>query len=355
MKGTYQDQYAKILENLISEYDKKVTNRNGVTRSRFFETIKVNLQDEFPLMDIKTIKWTNIVSELLWFLNGDTNIKYLRDNGCKIWDDDSYNYYTRKYSGEGGKLTKEEFLKNVDRGKTIAVTDDKNASKYDKYRYYTFGDLDRVYGKQWVDFGGSVNQIENTITLLKNDPNNRRIIVTAHNPKDIQDDIVGLPSCHNMFQFYTTPMIKAERSLWAVENLSNNIDIFSDSDLDKHGVPKHFVSLWFNLRSNDFFLGQPYNMASYSLLLYIIGNITNMVPKNVACSMIDCHLYEDHIKAANTWINRYNSLKNIGEDIHCDAKLVITKKLKTTKNLELSDFIIENYKPGGHISAPLLT
>lgn len=349
----YQDQYAFILKELLHQWNKKIQSRNGEVYSSFFKTIKVDMRDEFPLMDIKKIRWENIVTELIWFLNGNSNIHYLRKNKNRIWDNDAYEYYLTKYAPISNEppVSKQRFRELVDSNKYILIKDPLTG----KTRSYYFGDLDRIYGKQWVNFGGSTNQIKNVLEKLKTNPDDRRMIVTAHNPKDIEDNVVGLPSCHNMFQFYTIPLSRSERIAIAIKKLGeNNIDPFNNDELDKNRIPKYWLSLWFNLRSNDFFLGQPYNMASYALLLKIFSHLVNMEPKNIACSIIDCHLYEAHLDAANEWLKRYDKRNSCHSDAKCTANVKI-KNLVTIEDITMDNIQLNNYTPEGYIAAPLLT
>jgi thymidylate synthase len=347
----YQTQYVEILNRLINNPDKNIQSRIGKVRSRFVEIIRVNLLEEFPLMDIKNIKFSNILHELLWFIKGDTSVNYLYKNNCNIWNDDAFRYYNEKYVLLGApKLTKEEFLIRVeDKVKFYYSSKDEEHCVDD----YCYGDLDRVYGKQWRSFNGKTDQLQNCITTLMKNPDDRRMIVTAHNPSDIEDNIVGLPSCHNMFQFYTIPLNIFERTKIANTTYPDIITKWDEKRLDLHEIPKHYISIWFNIRSNDFFLGQPYNMASYALLLNIIANIVNMIPNEIVCTAIDCHLYEEHIPAAVEYINRYNNLH--AENLLCKSKLNIKRKLNSIDDIVVDDFELLNYSPQPFIKAPLLT
>lgn len=349
--NSYQEQYANILRRLINNPLKKRPSRIGNIRGNFFETIKVDLTKEFPLMDIKWIKFSNILHELLWFVRGDTHIKYLEENGCKIWTDDAYRYYKEKLDKRQNEtklfnldyLTKKEFIEK-------ALSNHKE-----------IGELDRIYGKQWREFNGKTDQLQNCIDTLKTNPDDRRMIVSAHNPTDLEDGIVGLPSCHNMFQFHTNPLTYGERVSYA-QNLYPELKIFwEDKYLEEHNIPKFYINLWFNIRSNDFFLGQPYNTPSYAILLKMVGILTNMIPKQLVCTAIDAHLYEAHIDAAKIWLDRYNKIiinskLNETKSTLCKSKLLIkNKKYKSINDFNFEDFSLQNYKPQSYIKAPLLT
>lgn len=349
---SYQEQYAEILKRLIDNPLKKRPSRIGNIRGNFFETIRVDLRKEFPLMDIKWIKFSNILHELLWFVHGDTHIKYLEENGCKIWTDDAYRYYKEKIDKkqkEAGLFdweypSKEEFIKDTLKG------------------HKEIGELDRIYGKQWREFNGKTDQLQNCINTLKTNPDDRRMIVTAHNPTDLEDKIVGLPSCHNMFQFHTNPLTIEERIQYAIDKYGL-VEHWTDKTLDKHNIPKFYINLWFNIRSNDFFLGQPYNTPSYALLLIMVGKLVNMIPRELVCTAIDAHLYEKHIDAANIWLKRYDGLvylknNNINKTqaTLCKSKLLLkNRKYKNIDDFKFEDFSLQEYNPQSYIKAQLLT
>lgn len=389
MAKSYQRQYAEILRRLINEPDKKTPSRVGDVRSRFVETIRVDLRKEFPLMEIKQVSFKNILVELLWFIKGNTNIKFLVDNGCNIWNDDSYRYYSEKYSqyrfrnkpnylskqlplGLDVELTKEEFLEKVKNGERLIdqyLKKDENGVDYLSERYaflstnYTYGDLDKIYGYQWRNFNGSTDQLAKCITTLKENPDDRRIIVSAHNPTDLELGNVGLPSCHNYFQFYTRPLSIEERIKWFEDNLGTKMaDDNVEEFLNINNVPKRSVSLYYNIRSNDFFLGQPYNTPSYALLLIMVAKVVNMQPEQVVCNAVDCHLYEVHLDAANEWLDRYSSRFN-GENTEdretfftfCNSSIKIKRDVDDIDKFKISDFELKNYRPDSRIKAPLLT
>lgn len=337
---SYQQQYYNILTKLVNMPTKTTDSRVGDTNSNFVDIIRINLQEEFPLMEIKKLKFNNILHELLWFISGNTNIKYLYDNNCHIWDDDAYRYYKDKVSKANNDslfksdiLSKEEFLNNVKKGVT------------------GFGEMDRIYGFNWRKFNGVTDQLSNVIKTLKTNPSDRRMIITGLNPTDIEQEIVGLPACHNMMQFYTKPLSYDDRRMMIITKYGfgayNN-----DDNPDNYNIPEYYINLWYNVRSQDFFLGNPYNVASYSILLYIIGKITNMVPNELVTTMIDNHLYTEHIEPANEWLNRY---ENIGDLGYCNSKLVINGDIKSIDDITFDKFELQNYKPNSYIKAKLLT
>ncbi len=371
MSKSYQSQYAEILRKLINNPAKKTPSRIGDIGGNFFEYFRINLQHEFPLMDIKKIQFSNIVHELLWFVKGDTCAKYLIDNGCNIWTDDAFRYYNEKYVPLGApKMDKDEFIQKCKSGDTYNFKRDlwyagegmpKNKEYYEFS--YTYGDLDRIYGKQWREFNGKTDQLQNCVNTLLTNPNDRRMIVSAHNPTDIEDKIVGLPSCHNFFQFHTIPLTHDERIKLYVESVGklpygsekNQHAQLNDKLID---IPTHYLNLWFNIRSNDFFLGNSYNIASYALLSHIVGNITNMIPNELVCTAIDCHLYDAHIEPANEWLRRYDKIVNDNPTIdgtYCKSKIVIKRKLNSIDDISADDFALLDYNPQPYIKAQLLT
>jgi thymidylate synthase len=254
-----------------------------------------------------------MVTELLWFLRGDTNIKFLVDNNCHIWDGDAYKNYCLSYK-DGHEFyedetvkrsyTQEEFVNKI-------KTDDEFAKKW--------GDLGPVYGKQWRSWGGykrvpsgwnhgSVthykevpknDQIANLINDLKTNPDSRRLMVNAWNVGEL--DSMVLPPCHYGFQVYTRELSQKERFELV---LTEKYKITNELDLVSGKVPKRAISLMWNQRSVDTFLGLPFNIASYGLLLEIIAKLVNMVPDELIGNLGDTHLYLNHIEQAKEQIGR---------------------------------------------------
>jgi thymidylate synthase len=239
--------------------------------------MRFDLNDGFPLVTLKNTHWKSVVHELLWFLKGDTNVKYLQDNGVRIWNE----------------WADEE------------------------------GNLGPVYGKQWVDWGGyeiisgkvipnlneGVNQIQNVIDTLKTNPESRRMIVSAWNVGEL--DKMALAPCHAFFQFYTRPLTIWERADWIkkngmtdsfIEGFEQHDDI--ETEMDEKGIPKHELSLQLYQRSADTFLGVPFNIASYSLLLMMIAQSVNMVPRDFVWTGGDCHLYDNHQEQVEELLKR---------------------------------------------------
>ena len=285
-------QYQDLLQTIL-DYGVEKKDRTGTgTKSIFGYTIRHNMQDGFPVLTTKKMAWKTMVTELLWFLRGDTNIKFLVDNGCHIWDGDAYKNYCTAYK-DGHEFyedeqvkrsfTQEEFINKI-------KTDDEFAKKW--------GELGPVYGKQWrkwenffydcpdPDGDGfrhsEVDQIQNLINDLKTNPDSRRLMVNSWNVGELDQMI--LPPCHYGFQVYTRPTTREEKIV----------------NPGKYRA----ISLMWNQRSVDTFLGLPFNIASYGLLLTILAKEVNMVPDQLIGNLGDTHLYLNHIEQAKEQIGR---------------------------------------------------
>ena len=297
-------QYLDLLK-LIKETGTKKEDRTGTgTISIFGHQMRFDLQEGFPLMTTKKVNLDSIIHELLWFIKGDTNIRYLVKNGVNIWNDwpfqswlnqtsqsDKYTMHSKEW-----KNMMKTFVDNV-------IEDEKFASQY--------GDLGPVYGKQWRDFEG-VDQLNNVIQDIKKSPDSRRLIVSAWNPKDIPVMIKsGLPPCHTLFQFY---------------------------------VSKGKLSCQLYQRSDDVFLGVPYNIASYALLTLMIAKVTELEPGEFVHSFGDTHIYLNHLEQVNEQLSR---------DPHSLPKLEIIKNRSSIFEFDISDFELTEYNPHPFISAPI--
>jgi thymidylate synthase len=306
-------QYTDLLQDILDNGVTKET-RNGGTISVFGRQIRHKMSEGFPLLTTKKMAWKTMVTELLWFLRGDTNIKFLVDNNCHIWDGDAYQAYLKEYEKDtsiGGNVYytdpltykpyfQHEFINKI-------KTDDEFAKKW--------GELGPVYGKQWRDWKTfftqkqGVDQISNLINDLKTNPDSRRLMVSAWNVGEL-DEMV-LPPCHYGFQVYTRELSLEER--WEQYNkLGLNIEVNGTPLELKHmgtpfypkSLPTRAISLMWNQRSVDTFLGLPFNIASYGLLLEIIAKAVNMVPDELIGNLGDVHLYSNHIEQAKEQIGR---------------------------------------------------
>jgi thymidylate synthase len=306
--------YQQLLSDII-EFGVEKKDRTGTgTISEFGHQIRHKMSEGFPLLTTKKMAWKTIVTELLWFLRGDTNIKYLVDNGCHIWDGDAYKNYSKLFTDDfhGPRYTQERFIELI-----------KSDDAFSK----DFGELGPIYGKQWRNWMGfhegqhdilkvvngveqhkdylvGKDQIWNLINDLKTNPDSRRLMVNAWNVGEL--DQMVLPPCHYGFQVYTREMTLEERLEWNHQNsdpLNRSLDYFPEH-LDSMNVPKRKISLMWNQRSVDTFLGLPFNIASYGLLLEIIAKEVDMVPDELIGNLGDTHLYLNHITQAKEQIKR---------------------------------------------------
>ena len=341
--NTLDEEYKLILRHLLGHGVTKQT-RNGEVLSVFGMTIRHNMQDGFPLLTTKKMAWKSIVTELLWFLRGDTNIKYLVDNGCHIWDGDAYKRYYNSYPDaeksfqyegstiETRRMTKDEFIEQI-------KTDDEFAKQW--------GELGPIYGKQWRDWEpsetysyGCIDQIANLISELKTNPDSRRLMVNAWNVGEL--DQMVLPPCHYGFQVYTRELSMSEKERWCRNNT------------DHSKCPRRAISLMWNQRSVDTFLGLPFNIASYGLLLEIIAREVNMVPDDLIGNLGDVHLYKNHREQAREQCSREGfelpTLKHMKTD---DFYKSLSEEQSLYGHIDPKDFQIENYQSHPSIKAPL--
>lgn len=337
----YQKLLKDILENGTSKSDRTGTG----TISVFSREVRFKMSDGFPLLTTKKMYMKGIVHELLWFLNGDTNIKYLVDNGVHIWDGDAYKHYKSEFEKGKASGTTQMVKKLNGENKDIILSEAdfidmiKNCHEYGSESFAKkWGDLGPIYGKQWVNWGGyfsaghadragnmgvhfkGINQIANLINELKNNPDSRRLIVNAWNVGEIKDMV--LPPCHYGFELNTRELNLDERAklhpnpeifydINGTFSISDSIENsnFQDKDwlheqLDKGGIPRRAISLKWIQRSVDTFLGLPFNIASYALLLHMIAKEVNMVPDELIGSLGDVHIYKNHIDQVNELLSR---------------------------------------------------
>jgi thymidylate synthase len=326
--------YQQLLSDII-EFGVEKKDRTGTgTISEFGHQIRHKMSEGFPLLTTKKMAWKQVVSELLWFLTGQTNISFLLKHNNHIWDGDAYKNYQNKMTewfGNETQLTKEDFIEKI-------KTDNEFAKQW--------GDLGPIYGKQWRNSNG-IDQIDNLVKELKNNPDSRRLMVSAWNVAELNQMV--LPPCHYGFQLYTRELSIDERLHLA----SKKYEVFDPFDFhvgdhneidELYPVPKRALSLMWNQRSVDTFLGLPFNIASYGLLLHIIANEVDMVPDELIGNLGDTHLYSNHIEQAKEQISR--------ESFDLPT-------LKTTAKIDgiccntPDDFILERYQSHPAIKAPL--
>jgi len=308
--GNIDKQYQRLLSDIIDNgVDKKDRTGTG-TISVFGRQIRHNMSEGFPLLTTKKMAVKTMMTELKWFLKGDTNIKYLVDNNCHIWDGDAYKAFKSTFSPMPGIQSslpsQDEFINKI-------KTNNEFAQKW--------GELGPIYGNQWREWGSKydtnyilgtrkrvkpgIDQIVKLIDNLKNNPDSRRLMVSAWNVDEI--DNVVLPPCHYGFQVYTEELSFDERVKYWVSSIGKSLSYakrMTDIDLDERGVPKRKLSLMWNQRSCDTFLGIPFNISSYGTLLVLISKEVNMVPGELIGNLGDVHLYKNHIEQAKEQILR---------------------------------------------------
>lgn len=253
-------QYLDLLRRIRQEGITKGDRTGTGTQSIFGHQMRFNLREGFPLLTTKKVFLKGIIHELLWFLRGDTNIRYLVENGVHIWDNDAYRYYTECCAAAGQRpLERKEFLNRSGEESPIAC--------------YRYGDLNHVYGYQWRSWprpeGGSIDQIREAIRLIKENPDSRRILVSAWNVAEVEQ--MALPPCHVLFQFY---------------------------------VAEGRLSCQLYQRSADTFLGVPFNIASYALLTMMIAHECGLEPGEFIHTLGDTHLYLNHLEQADLQLQR---------------------------------------------------
>ena len=312
-------QYQALLQDILDNGVEKKDRTGTGTISVFGRQIRHKMSEGFPLLTTKKMPWKSIVTELLWFLQGNTNIKWLVDNGCNIWNGDAYKKYSDSQPAFADGFSyripivhsKESFIEAI-------KTDDEFAKKW--------GELGPIYGAQWrnwkgfrhgwhdvakvidgsiephIDWLNGIDQITSLIYDLKTNPDSRRLMVNAWNVGEL--DLMVLPPCHYGFQVYTRELSLEERAtIW--NNTHNPVgNIYTHNQYDENDIPARAISLMWNQRSCDFPLGIPFNIASYGLLLEIIAKEVNMVPDELIGNLGDCHIYLNQIEGCKEQIGR---------------------------------------------------
>jgi thymidylate synthase len=371
-------EYQMLLEYILGNGVEKKDRTGTGTLSVFGWQMRHNMKDGFPLLTTKKMYFKGIVTELLWFLRGDTSIKYLLENDCNIWTGDAFRNYwecnkiqsnpkwlkpvTYSNGNVGAKLYNiEEFINKI-------KTDDEFAKKW--------GELGPIYGKQWRswqdDFGpnklpifppnNKIDQIANLINDLKTNPDSRRLMVNAWNVGELDQCV--LPPCHYGFQVYTRELSLEERiRMYALkegqtyEQFVTNWDTEEQwlEDLSDTTIPTRAISLMWNQRSVDVPLGLPFNIASYGLLLEIIAKTVNMIPDELIGNLGDCHIYLNQIDGVKEQLTResYPLPQLLGKDEYhylMDQDMPFSDKIDQFK----PDFWkLENYQSHPSIKIPL--
>ena len=284
MANRIEEQYRALLGTLLENSTEKSDRTGTGTLSVFGRQIRHQMKDGFPLLTTKRMAVKTMMTELKWFLKGDTNIKYLVDNNCNVWNGDAYKKYkdnTHALNPHCAKDTLEEFIDRI-------KTDERFAE--------VWGELGPIYGKQWRNWNGfeivsgaqmegynkGVDQIKNLIEQLKTNPDSRRLMVSAWNVGELEG--MTLPPCHYGFQVYTRLTTREEKIV----------------NPGKYRA----ISLMWNQRSVDTFLGLPFNIASYAALLCLIAEEVNMIPDQLIGNLGDVHLYKNHIDQAREQLTR---------------------------------------------------
>lgn len=280
-------QYLDLIRKVLNEGTKKEDRTGTGTISYFGYQMRFDLKDGFPLVTTKKVHLKSIIHELLWFIHGDTNIKYLVDNGVSIWNDWPYKKYSESSEFKGE--TMDEFVEKI-------KTDDSFAKKW--------GDLGPVYGKQWRNFEG-VDQLKNIIDEIRRNPDSRRLIVSSWNPKEVPN--MALPPCHSLYQFY---------------------------------VIDGKLSLQLYQRSGDIFLGIPFNIASYALLLMMVAKVTGLEPGTFVHTIGDAHIYLNHIEQVNLQLSR---------EPFPLPKMIIHRDTNSIEDFKYEDFELVDYQCHGRI------
>ena len=423
-------QYLDILKDIIDNGVWKNT-RSGRVKSVFGRTMRFNLNEGLPLLTTKKVFTKGIIYELLWFLKGDTNIKYLVDNNVHIWDDDAFRWFKTLdfkylereepyYDEEDNKphidvhgyykldycifdleddiensytivlnddiqneisvtiedlknITKEQFVDYVKKNAWIHRYDIYQGRKVSDKKIYQFGDLGEIYGKQWRNYGVSEkDQIANIINTLKTNPDDRRMVLNAWNP-DVLDNI-ALPACHMFATFWTRELTKEERiGIWFNKHNLNE-EIFNNDKFESHSenyylfkqyfhektitadelikkienenIPTRELSCSFTMRSNDWCCGCPYNCVSYSILTHLIAQVCNMSVGELIYYGLDCHVYENHMDAANEQLTRDPFKYKL-------PILSLNKEITNIDDFKIEDIKILNYESYSPIKYPL--
>ena len=302
-------QYLELLNDIKTHGTKKSDRTGTGTLSVFGRQVRYNLADGFPAVTTKKLYFNSVVHELLWFLKGTGNIEYLAQNNVHIWDEWPFKAYLEKNNLPIPEINSDEWKSQMKNFISRVAIDHEFAEKW--------GDLGPVYGVQWRKWpdgnGGYVDQIARAVEMIKNTPDSRRIIVSAWNAAEI-DEIVkigGLPPCHSLFQFYVV-----------------------NGKLDLHLYQ----------RSADTFLGVPFNIASYSLLLAMVAQVTGLQQGEFVHTLADAHIYSNHISQVDEQLSR--TPKKL-------PTLWLNPAIKNIDDFTFNDIKLEGYDPDPAIKAPI--
>jgi thymidylate synthase len=308
MTNPHDDEYLKLLRH-IKEHGAKKTDRTGTgTISVFGYQMRFDLQKGFPLLTTKKVFLTGIIHELLWFIKGDTNLRYLAERNVHIWDEWPYKAYLVRNNLPVPKSDSEEWKTGIKDFVSKVTTDEEFAKEY--------GNLGPIYGYQWRHWktpdGREIDQLKDIVEMIKKSPDSRRIIVSAWNPSDIDEMAkAGLPPCHCLFQFY---------------------------------VANNKLSCQLYQRSCDVFLGVPFNIASYALLTMMIAQVCGLEPGEFVWTGGDTHLYLNHLEQVDEQLSR---------EPKAAPTMNINPEVKDLFEFKFEDFTLEGYDPHPAIKAPI--
>ena len=348
-------QYLNLLQNILDNGIEKESGRANMpnTIGISHAVIQMDLQKGFPLLTTKKMYWKGVVHELLWFLRGDTNIKYLVDNNVNIWNGDAYRWYLKKAEQNNKNTTvfkeeiinMEDFIEAIKSGKGCVMGD------------YYYGDLGKIYSYQWRNQNG-VDQIKNIIDGLKTNPYSRYHIIDGWNAADFPE--TALPPCHLLYQFIVRPSTSFERENYFAkkhnfteeQRMEMNPNATNDDVhmlMDEENIPRFYLDLNMYQRSVDTFLGASFNLASMSTLLMLFAKTCNMIPGVATWIGGDTHIYVDHIPMVKEQLTR---------EPFPLPELKINKELNSLDDilaLSINDFELVNYQSHPTIKAELFT
>ncbi|MBO0440945.1 thymidylate synthase [Candidatus Enterococcus ikei] len=312
-----EEAYLALGRKILEEGHLKEDRTGTGTRSIFGHQMRFDLSEGFPLLTTKRVPFGLIKSELLWFLKGDTNIRYLLQHNNHIWDEWAFERYIKSEDYHGPDMT--DFGRRVLADEAFKASYEKEHKEFceniltDEAFAVKYGELGNIYGAQWRHWetkeGHFIDQLKNVIDMIKKTPDSRRLIVSAWNPEDVPS--MALPPCHTMFQFYV-----------------------NDGKL----------SCQLYQRSGDVFLGVPFNIASYALLTHLIAHETGLQVGDFVHTIGDAHLYTNHVDQMNEQLTR---------DIRSFPNLKLNQEKQSVFDFEMEDIVIEGYDPHPAIKAPI--
>ena len=352
-------QYRSYLIDILSGGHSSSTRTGTDTIKSFGHQMRFDLTEGFPLLTSKAVWFEGIARELLWFLRGQTNIWHLLKHNVGIWTDDAYRRYRQEAEDPHDKKTFEAFVRPItDRSE---LEDSPFAKRW--------GDLGDIYGKMWREYPAAgdeepFDQIANLVAQLRENPDSRRLRVSAWHPRKHMKGAPAesgavLPPCHVSFQVFTRELSLEERInlFWDRENHPPvaatsalvQTEKAQHQSLDQDGIPRRALSLKWNQRSVDSFLGLPFNIASYALLTHLICDQVNMLPEELIFQGGDCHIYEPHKDAVRELLSN-EPAPNLPT-----LKLDTDETPEDLADYQYEDFRVEGYDHAGRVSAPLVT